>query len=305
MNLQQFEHLLAVVDTGSFSRAADKLFLTQPALSRSIQAMEDELGGPLIERGGRHKTLTPLGVLVAGRARRIGLELSELKRSATLLADLAVGSVKLGLGPAPASVLAVPLLQHMAGQYPHIKMVLSGGPAELQLQGLRSRSLDALVAHRRSLPPHDDLDITLFPEMRIGFVCRRGHPLLRAGPLSFAKLRAYPLAANGIGLSDEIVLSLNAYFGDAVHFKDALQFQSDDTACLLELVRSSDTVFLGVVEVARALMDQGALVEIKLPRRPRLSSQFAFVTLEGVSEAPALKIARAFCAERMHDRAWR
>ena len=57
MNLQQLDHFLAVVETQSFSRAADKLHLTQPALSRSIQALEEELGGPLLERG-KNKTLT-------------------------------------------------------------------------------------------------------------------------------------------------------------------------------------------------------------------------------------------------------
>ena len=62
MNLQQLDHFLAVVETQSFSRAADKLHLTQPALSRSIQALEEELGGPLLERG-KNKTLTALGEL--------------------------------------------------------------------------------------------------------------------------------------------------------------------------------------------------------------------------------------------------
>jgi DNA-binding transcriptional LysR family regulator len=306
MNLQQFEHLLAVVETGSFSRAAERLHLTQPALSRSIQAMEDELGGPLVERAGKRKEPTPLGALVVARARRIGLEVSELKRSAALLSDLALGSVRLGLGPAPSAVLAAPLLQHMLAQHPRIKVQLSGGLPERQLQALRERQLDALVIHKRSLPPHDDLNVTLFPEMRIGFVCRRGHPLLQAEPVSYARLRAFPLAASasasGAGLSHEAVHSLNAHFGKSVHFNDAVQFQSDEAACLLELVRTSDTVFLGAVEVARSGMDAGELVELKLPRPLRLSSQFAFITLEGVTEAPALAVVRGFCAERMRDR---
>jgi len=302
MNLQQFEHLLAVAETGSFSRAAEQLYLTQPALSRSILTLEDELGAPLIERAGKRKQLTPLGVLVAARARRIGLELSELKRSASLLADLQIGAVKLGLGPAPTAMLAVPLLQHMLAHHPRIKVQLSSGPAELQLQSLRARHLDALVIHRRSLPPYDDLNVALFPEMRLGFVCRSGHPLQGAAQVSFAQLRQYPLAASGTGLSDEAVQSLNAHFGQSVHFNEAIQLQSDEAACLLEVVRTTDAVFLGAIEVARSPIDRGELAELRLSRPLRLTSQFAFVTLEGVTEPPALKVVREFCAERMHDR---
>jgi len=302
MNLQQFEHLLAVIETGSFSKAAEQVHLTQPALSRSIQAMEEELGAPLIDRRGKRKDLTPLGALVAARGRRIGLELSEIKRSVALLAGLEMGSVRLGMGPAPTAVLAVPMLQHMVVRYPRIKIQLSGGPADLQLRSLRTRSLDALVIHRRSLPPHDDLSVSLLPEMRLGLVCRNGHPLMDTGPVSFSALRQYPLCASGIGLSDEAVQSLNSHFGRSVHFLDAIQFQSDEASCLLEVVRTTDAVFFGAIEVARSLMERNELVELKLSRPLRLTSQFAFITLEGVTETPALKVVQGFCAEHMRDR---
>ncbi|MBJ2156792.1 LysR family transcriptional regulator [Variovorax sp. IB41] len=302
MNLQHFEHLLAVIDTGSFSRAAERLHLTQPALSRSIQAMEDELGGALIDRAGKRKGLTPLGALVASRARRVTIEVSEMKRSAALLADLAVGAVRLALGSAPTAVLALPLLRHVAETYPRLKVQLVGGPAEQQLAALRDRAVDAMVVHKRLLPPADDLDVRLLPEMRIGFVCRRDHPLCGANAVSLSRLRDYPLAASGIGLSREAAQSLDAYFGKAMHISDAVRFQSDEAWCLLELVRSSDAIFLGAVETARTLIDARELVELRMPKPLRLTSQFAFITLEGVTEAPALEIVHAFCAEHMRDR---
>ncbi|MDM0008294.1 LysR family transcriptional regulator [Variovorax sp. J22G73] len=302
MNLQHFEHLLAVVDTGSFSRAAERLHLTQPALSRSIQAMEEELGGALVDRTGKRKGLTPLGALVASRARRVTIEVSEMKRSAALLADLAVGTVRLALGPAPTAVLALPLLRHIAETYPRLKVQLIGGPAEHQLLALRDRAVDALVVHKRLLPLDDNLDVQLLPEMRIGFVCRRDHPLCGTEAVSLARLRDYPLAASGIGLGRDVVQSLDAYFGNAMHFNDAVRFQSDEASCLLELVRTSDTVFLGAVETARTLIDARELVELRMPKPLRLTSQFAFITLDGVTKAPALKIVHAFCAEHMRDR---
>jgi hypothetical protein len=159
-----------------------------------------------------------------------------------------------------------------------------------------------LVLQKRSVPPHDDLSISLFPEMRLGFLCRKAHPLLDLRKITFPQLRRFPIAASGVGLSDEVVVQLNEYFGKTVHFRDAIQVQSDETSCLIDTVRGSDAVFFGVVEVARTWLKQGELIELPMTPPLNLTSQFAFVTLEGATEAPALKVVREFCTARMHDR---
>ncbi len=87
MNLRHLEHWLALAETGSFSRAAEKLHITQSALSRSIQALEEELGGPLVDRIGKRNELTPLGQSVLERARRIVHEAAELKQGAAVLQE--------------------------------------------------------------------------------------------------------------------------------------------------------------------------------------------------------------------------
>ena len=67
MNIKHLEHLLALADIGSFSRAAEKLFITQSALSRSIQSLEEDLGGKVLDRIGKRNELTPLGQDVVSR----------------------------------------------------------------------------------------------------------------------------------------------------------------------------------------------------------------------------------------------
>lgn len=295
MNLQQFEHLLAVVETGSFSRAADKVHLTQPALSRSLQSLEEEIGVPLVERNGRRKTLTPVGELVAARARRIQLEVSELKRSVALAEGLAIGNVRLGLGPTPHEMLAAPLMASILKEHPGIHLQLTAGPAASQFEALRARDLDALVIHRRLIPAWDDLALSLFPALPLGFLCRAGHPLQHGARLSFARLSGYPVVASGSGLSVDIVQKLNEYFGRNVHFEGLVQMKSDEISCLLELVRTSDAVFFGVTEIARRFVDSGDMVELRPSPALSLTSQFAFVTLEGVTEPPALQVVRSFC----------
>ena len=110
MNLKQLEHLLAVAEAGSFSRAAERLHLTQSALSRSIRLLEEDLGTRLLDRMGKRTELTPLGLTVASRARRILFESAELRRSADLLTQGGQGHHQhragLGAGRAAADAAA-------------------------------------------------------------------------------------------------------------------------------------------------------------------------------------------------------
>lgn len=287
MNLQQLEHFLVLVETQSFSRAAAKLHLTQPALSRSIQALEETLGGRLLERD-KGKTLTALGELAIVRARRIRVELAELRRSASLLADYAGGTLRLGLGPTPTAILSLPLLREMKERYPAIKLLLSGGTPEMQVQELREGAVDALVVHRNHIPADADLHLRFFPRTPLGFVVRAGHPLAGRHTLDFDALRRYAVAASGRAISDEVMHRLNAYFGPPVHFIDAIQYQSNDIQALVDLVRTTDTVFFGVLQVAQPAIARGELVQMELRPELALSSQFVFVTLEGKTLPPAL-----------------
>ena len=65
MHLNHLRHLVALAEHQSFRKAAEALFLTQPALSRSIQALEQELGVKLVDRDGKRSALTAYGALVA------------------------------------------------------------------------------------------------------------------------------------------------------------------------------------------------------------------------------------------------
>jgi DNA-binding transcriptional LysR family regulator len=86
MTLVQLRHLIALAQTGSFSKSAAGLFITQPALSRSIRALEAELGQPLFDRIGRHSELTPFGRDAVERARELMLAADDLLGSSSSLA---------------------------------------------------------------------------------------------------------------------------------------------------------------------------------------------------------------------------
>jgi len=300
MNLRQLEHWLALAETGSFSRAAEKLHITQSALSRSIQSLEDELGGPLVDRIGKKNELTPLGRSVLERAKRIVHEASELKTGAAVLQQGGMGSLRVGLGSGPGAMLMTPWLVHMARHFPSVKVAVTRGATELQLLQLRERQLDALVVDVRRVVPASDIRIDTLVDMRAGFVCRQGHPLLQQGtPVPFESLLAYPIASTP--LSDEVARILVGHYGPKADPAQMTTLQCEEIASLIDTVRQTDAVYLGIVGAARAELASGRLVELAMTPPFRSGARLALVTLCGRTELPIMDEFRRFVKLHLTD----
>lgn len=298
MNLSQLAHLVALLETGSFTRAAEMLHLSQPAFSRSIQLLEGELGAPLVDRIGKRNEPTPLGRLVAQRARRVLGEVEEIRREAELLAQGETGAIRLGLGAAPSALLSAPLMQHMLDDYPKLRVKLSRGPTESLLVSLRERVLDALVVHVRTLDNEEDLEVAAMPAVSSGFICRPGHPLLGLRQAALTDVLRYPIVSTG--LSPEIRRRLA---GAAAPAGFELHMECEDISYLFDIVERSDAVFLGVLASARAQVDSDRLVLLPAPRDFEIQAHFAFVTLRGRSISPATRITRQFCLQTIQEAA--
>lgn len=301
MNLRHLEHWLALADTGSFSRAAEKLHITQSALSRSIQALEEDLGGPLVDRVGKKNELTPLGRSVLERARRIVQEAQELKQGAALLQQGGLGALRVGLGSGPGAMLMTPWLVYMAQHHPTVQVTVSRGSTELQLTQLRERQLDALVVDVRRVEAAPDLKMTQVVEMRAGFVCRQGHPLLEraAKGLPFDALLSYPIAS--IQLSQEVARLLVDHYGPQANPAQMTTLQCEDIASLLDVVGQTDAIYLGIVGAARDGLAQGRLVELPMQIPLKGQARLALITLAGRTELPVMSVFRAFVQNHLSD----
>lgn len=299
MNLRQLQHLAALAEEASFSRAAERLHLTQSALSRSLQGLEDELGARLVDRAGRRSTLTPLGEAVLTRAHRILLEAAEIERSAELLRQGEAGTIRVGLGSGPGALLMTPLLSHVAARYPEVRVTIARGSTELQVQQLRQRELDALVIDVRRIAPAPDLVIEPLGELRGGFICRAGHPLAALDAVSFDALMRYPVATTP--LSDEVARLFVAHYGPGADPARMAALVCEDVTSLLDTVRQTDAVFLGIVAAARPGIAAGELAEVRMAPPLVAGARFAYVRLAGRTEAPVMQVLRRFVAERLRD----
>ena len=294
MTLVQLRHFISLAKTGSFSKSAEALFLTQPALSRSIRALESELGQPLFDRIGRRSELTPFGREALARSRQLVEAAADLRDSAAQMAVGNSGTLRIGMGSGPGAMLMTPLLMHMARNHPRVQLEISRGRTELLERGLRERTIDALVVDARSLAPAADLRATDSYEMRGAFLCRRGHPLARKRDgVSFDQVRAYPIASTP--LSDEVARVLVDRYGPDALPARCVTLSCEEVPSLIELARRSDAVLIAI----RAAGPD--LVELKLKPALDATARFALVTLAGRSEAPALPIVRRLMDELLRD----
>lgn len=285
MTLVQLRHFVALAECGSYVQAAKAVFLTQPALTRSIQSLEDELGGPLFNRLGRRISLTPLGAEVLQRAQRLVSDAEALKQTGKELHAGLSGTLRMGLSSGPGALLSTPLMLHMAQHHPRLHIDISRGNTTVLLAALREQKLDAAIVDIRSMRPSSDLQTTHTFELQAGFLARPDHPLTQTGhPATLAELMAYPIASTP--LSDEVARMLMARYGPEANPDDLVTLRCDETMSIVDVARRSNAVVLTVVAVAADL--------VRLDVTPELNAtaRFGLVTLSRQQEAPALHIVR-------------
>ena len=293
MTLVQLRHLIELAHSGSFSKSAVKLHLTQPALSRSIKALEDELGQTLFDRIGRKNELTPFGVHIVQRARVLVDEANELRLTGQQLQKGEVGQLRIGMGSGPGAMLMTPLLMLMAQEHPQAHIDISRGSTTLLVQALRDRLLDALILDIRSLQPAADLKVEALQEMVGTFMCRKQHPLAKKRSVTFAMLQAYPVASTP--LSDEVARLLMERFGPGAHPDVLVNLRCEEISSLLEVARHSNTV---VLTIRAAAPD---LVELPLSPALNVNARFGLVTIAARTEMPLLPKVRALMGRVLKD----
>ena len=278
MTLVQLRHLIELANTGSYSLAATRLFLTQPALSRSIAALQEELDQPLFDRVGRKVELTAFGRLTVQRARELVQAAQDLVKNAKQVGRGETGQVRLGLGSGAGAMLMTPLLLHMAQQYPQAHIDIARGNTDLLVRALRERQLDVLVIDLRSLKPASDLSVVQVGELPGAFMCRRGHPLSKKKQVSLEMVRSYPVASTP--LSDEVARVLIDRYGPDAHPEQLITLRCEEISSLLDVARTSDAVVVAVRAVAPDLQ------ELRMHPPLNATARFGWVTLKNRSVPP-------------------
>lgn len=187
MNIANVEAFVAVVDNAGFTRAANALHLSQPALSRRIELLEDDLGQLLFERGRRRVPLTDAGRAFLPYARAALASLRDGVAAVRELAQGEAGVVTLAIvGTLASTGIAARLAQHRQ-THPGVRLLLRTGTSA-EISGL-VRSGEATLGLRYGIDPSPDLECRELHREALVVVASPGHPLAERRRVSPTRLR--------------------------------------------------------------------------------------------------------------------
>ena len=196
MELRHLRYFVAVAEALNFSKAAAKLRVAQPALSRQVQGLEDEIGVDLFKRSPRGATLTAEGKLLLQEARQLIAQADEAVKKVRALARGEAGELNIGYAPSPTVEILPPALAAFQKAAPNVKLVLHDLSSSEMATALRDGTLDLGIMVR---PTEENAVGLAFKPLRSYPFCAAvsaRHP--------FAKLKHVPVTK----LVDEPIVTL-------------------------------------------------------------------------------------------------
>lgn len=284
MNLNQLEHLLALNETRHFARAADKVFLSQPAFSRSIQALERQTNLVLFERKGGEIRPTPAGEFLIERAKRLLLEARSIKREVLLYQQGEVGDLAFGVGPFPSVTLAPAVVSSLRRDYSNVSVRLEVASPSKLLSLLQKEEIEFFVADTGELQFAPYLHCTPLIRQYGMLYVRIGHHL--AGKqCTFQEVWAYGLAS--VKLPEQVKLGLFNLLGNESSVNaPQVALECDDIHLLHGIGSNTDTVVASTELAAKPWVDSGVLIALEVVDFPPVYSQFTVVRLSGRTLSP-------------------
>ncbi|MFM0598034.1 LysR family transcriptional regulator [Paraburkholderia dilworthii] len=299
MSVRRLNHVVALAEEGSFARAAERVHLSQPALSRSIQAIEDELGLRLFDRAARGVAVTQAGKTIVERARRVLFEANCLVRDAELLKTHEIGEVRIGLGPYPATILLPDLLVGFARLHPNVGLKLELNHAHAMIDMLLAEQLDFIVIDKRVLPDNPALAIKPLRRHDGRWFGRAGHPLASREAVSAVDLRKFPLVT--VPLPPFMHSAVHRLLKIRSHEKIPVQLECNDVRVLKSFVEQTDALLFATASSVHKELAARTLVPIAVKDAPRIGLAFALVVLADRTLSPAGEVALALAGQMLND----
>lgn len=188
MDFDQLRYFVRIAELGNFSRTAEELGISQPALSRSIQRLEEELGQPVFERKSRSVGLTDTGTLLLSRAQQILAIIEDTK--AEISDDGQSGRIRLGAIPTIAPYFLPSFLREFSGDFPKAALIVQEDTTNNLLKRCKEGEIDVAIL---ALPiPAKYLEIEELLEEELLLVLPPEHVLAKKKRIELEQIENYP-----------------------------------------------------------------------------------------------------------------
>jgi DNA-binding transcriptional LysR family regulator len=262
----------AVADQRSFRKAAEELYLTQPAVSLQIKALEEDLGVQLFDRTGAHITLTEAGRVLLGYTQQVSSLLAQAEHDIASLSGEHAGHLALGASTTIAQYVLPRLLGEFHREYPRVHPTLISGNTERIVEAVQSQkiALGFIEGPSRSR----DVKTEPFLEDELVLIASTAHELAERKSVSCSELTSIPLLMRERGSGTRHVIEMALERQGVKRSSLHVVMELDST----EAIKSAVEAGLGLGFVSHWAMSKDL----------RLDTSFRIVNVEG------LRIKRAF-----------
>ena len=192
MDIRVLRYFLAVAREQSFSTAAERLFLSQPTLSRQLKELEDELGKTLLVRSNKGVTLTEEGMILRKRAEEIVELMDKTEQEVRQSNDSVSGTVYIGAGETYAIKLIADTAHHLKADYPDIHYSFFSGNGTDVMEKLERGLMDfGLIFGHIDRTKYEAIEIPLHDTW--GVLMRRDEPLAKKSSVTIADVSGLDL----------------------------------------------------------------------------------------------------------------
>lgn len=231
LTLARLNQLLVVARTGSFSRAAAELHLSQPALSRSIALIEERYGFRIFDRSRTGVVLTSPGAQIVQQTTALLRDARVLDHNLRLHGRGDVGLVSVGMGPMISSLVLAELGKHIVASRPNVRLKTLIRPTDVLIQSLLADEIEFFIGPGPiDFPP--EIETAEIGHQQAAFIVRSAHPLAGRGDIRLDDVLSYPL-----GCSVEISWALRAG-------QPTGAFICDNFHIIREIVAETDAVWV-------------------------------------------------------------
>jgi len=258
---------LAVAKCSSLTEASEKLFLTQPTLSKRIANLESEVGAPLFHRERRGMRLTDVGKVFFGRAVRIETEYSQCREEVNSMASAGLSLLRVGAGPVFHLSSIAKLFSELRSKFPDMQLELRTDKSVDNGKMLSEGEIDVYLG----IVPREQIDDSIYvrylTSVEHGIILRKGNPLAKGATIDAADLTGFSWVSF---LSDQETESRLLKYSVPKGEQDSLvDIRTTSFATGLQLVGEGQFVMSAPLQLARIVEKEGLIIRPARGGMPR------------------------------------
>ena len=287
LDLRQLRHVLALGRHRNFARAAEEIGLTQPALSRSIQSLEQSVGARLFDRDRTGVEPTAVGLRLIELARPLVSQARLAEREIERLTDLASGLLRIGAGPYASEISVGTAVGRLATTHAGIRVDVSVADWPDLYGRLLAQEVDVIVAEVSHATDDNRIEVEPLPAHQAAFYVRATHPLAGRATVTLEEVTAFPLAAPFLPrrLLELVREGPGAPADGAVAGITATEFRVDTPDLCRRIVLESDVVGIALPAQIAHEVALGRLAALPL-QLPWLRTSYGILRLAGRTPPP-------------------